>query len=303
MMAESYTKITSNGFFTEFTQNTSLNYLKNQTSNSDELIQEIWVINNSICIGHITLVGTNFDLDPQLMSGFITALIAFSNSSNDNLKNIDFDKSRLTFLQTKNFILVVRSSTDKPIDRVIQITKNLEQELNFVFETDDYWKKELNDVIRTNKIQLNMNKLLIGMYHELSEKNKVILQIDFHYFVNMISQIYFKHKIFLKSIKKLDRSLKFINSEFFDIIQNSSFDLDVFEGFTYKTIFYNILEFYNCIIESLKANLWKIKNRDKQELHKCFIKYLESNWRFVNHFGVVKEIIDPLLNLINKTNV
>ncbi|MFW9930087.1 MAG: hypothetical protein ACFFD1_11900, partial [Candidatus Thorarchaeota archaeon] len=55
---------------------------------------ELWVIKESICIFHKSWIDNSINTEPQLLAGFVSALISFSSSEKTELRNIDFENSR-----------------------------------------------------------------------------------------------------------------------------------------------------------------------------------------------------------------
>lgn len=138
------------------------------------MINEIWLIHEGVCIYHKTLkdpFNANFkglNMEKQLFSGFITALMSFTKNQLDesnSLQKISFDNGLYEIVDVETVSIVLSVNTNYLSEQKLkQSVISLTDEIRYVIQTNDSLRH-----LRTNIANKKPMVIPLNEYHTVFE--------------------------------------------------------------------------------------------------------------------------------------
>ena len=276
------------------------------------MINELWIIHQGICIYHKTLKDpfnkafTGLNLEPQLFSGFISALINFAENQLENnnlLQKISFQDGVYEIVPVESCLLVLSLNKSYLSElKLKQSVISLSDEIRYIIQAneilkhlrldnasnkpiafplpeyrkifDSFLEKVLDDIYIIQN-QLIMVDILTIV--QILDDLKVLLdqlQISSNIIEYLIS-ISPKAKVIIKNIEKIKEeptdSLYQIQKELKTVVQNS--------------------------IKSIKKNGFK-NNNGGTDLYKKLLNFVKKNYSIMKQFQLEDAFFEEVINLI-----
>jgi hypothetical protein len=150
------------------------------------------LIKEGVCLYHDCLIEQPLSIDIQLFSGFLSALVSFSERINEQaIRNIDFMNSRFSFLKNNDYILIVRTSTERPLTRTLQQINDLNQELNQNQEIMVLLKDTKNfRSLPLQKYDEHLSTIFNNVINQGMESERQLRQIDLMALIQLGQELY-----------------------------------------------------------------------------------------------------------------
>lgn len=265
------------------------------------LFDEIWLVKEGVGLYHHCTTEKELPINIQLFSGFLGALVTFSEQiAEQAIRNIDFMDSRFSFISNPDYMIIVRTSIERPLERTLQQLSALDQEL-----------KQESDIIELLKKTSNFRNLPLQIYSEYIspifnrvmeqglEADKQLRQIDLITIIQIGRGIY-----------QLIQSMA--SKEFYEFINSSSTNEDnIMKYFSstesidpmqlpdlsYSDFTANIRRFLSLIAEYLEKERLNPNNIKMSELRIQIIDFISQNYRLLKYFNLDETITTKILPL------
>lgn len=265
------------------------------------MFEELWIIQDGLCIYHKSWSETTLDVDGNLFSAFLTAFKSFQEQvfPTQAMRHIDFLSDRLVFLGTKYFFVVVRDQLEKPTERSIMQLTNIASELVNLIESEEeeelyaYFSKKSKRPMSLIEIEKKVSPIIEGVIGMLSMAEEQVNRFDIMTILQIMREI--KTLIIEFASDSLFDDLK-INSQnsWFYMLIFSSNDVDMEEVslISYKELYSIAKDF----IEQVTQNLLihgrdQEKYHDMRETHNKIISFLSVNSDALKRFGLIDKVL------------
>jgi hypothetical protein len=284
------------------------------------LIEEIWIVYETKSIYSKSYTENSFLLNSQLFSGFISALLILSEEvtgSSANIRNIELINTRLSIVKQnifdteKDFVLIGRSSSNIPTERVFQQLQVLSMEIKFLLENN--LNSSINEnplnVVDLKAVQSVMEETLDPQLLQWSEMTKQIALVDQITFMNLINNIFSLiqeiYPITDQNIIELFNNSPHENTgQILDLIINK--DENKFDNGTKQEISKEIEEIIEITHEILKDFSSILQNMtitcSKENAQLKLLKFITKNWNLIKHFQLEDIFMKEISPNIMKEN-
>lgn len=265
------------------------------------MFEELWIIQDGLCIYHISWSQTTLDVDGNLFSAFLTAFKSFQEQvfPTQAMRHIDFLSDRLVFLGTKYFFVVVRDQLEKPTERSIMQLTNIASELVNLIESEGedelfgYFSKQSKRPMSLIEIEKKISPIIEGVIGMLSMAEEQVNRFD----IMTILQI-------MREIKSLIS--EFVSDTIFDnlkidpksswfymlIFSYDEIDMDSVALISYKDLHIIAKDFINQITQNLLIHGRDTeKYHDMKESHNKIISFLSVNSDALKRFGLIDKVL------------
>ena len=265
------------------------------------MFEELWIIQDGLCVYHKSWTDTALDVDGNLFSAFLTAFKSFQEQvfPAQAMRHIDFLSDRLVFLGTKYFFVVVRDQLEKPTERSIMQLTNIASELVNLVESEEeqelfnYFSKRSLRPMSLNEIERKISPIIEGVINMLSMAEEQVNRFD----IMTILQIMREIKVLLT---------EFASDTLFDNIridnQNSWFymlifsydeiDMESVALISYKELYAIARDFIDQITQNLLIHgRDSSKFHDMKESHYIILSFLSVNSDALKRFGLIDKVL------------
>ena len=265
------------------------------------MFEELWIIQDGLCVYHKSWSETTLDVDGNLFSAFLTAFKSFQEQvfPTQAMRHIDFLSDRLVFLGTKYFFVVVRDQLEKPTERSIMQLTNIASELVNLIESDQevelfaYFSKQTNRPMSLVEIENKISPIIEGVIGMLGMAEEQVNRFD----IMTILQIMREIKVLISQFasENLFDKLK-INSRnswfYMTIFSEEEIEMESLSLVSYKELHSIAKDFINQITENLLL-LGRDPNKyhDMKESHNKIISFLSVNSDALKRFGLMDKIL------------
>ena len=275
------------------------------------MINEIWLIHEGICIYHKTLkdpFNSNFkglNLEKQLFSGFITALINFTKNQledNNTLQKISFYEGIYEIQPVEEVLVVLSLNTDYLSEQKLkQSVVSLTNEISYIIQTNDKLA-HLRKVIKPKKpiiLPLNeyntifdtfLEKILEDIY---TIQNQLIM-VDIFTLIQILEelkilfeQLHVSSKIIEYSIS-ISPGAKKIVSNIEKVKEESTSSL-----YSIQKEFKNVVQ--NSIKSIRKDELLKSNGSD---VYKKLLYFVKKNYSLLKQFQLEDQFFEEFIVII-----
>jgi uncharacterized pyridoxamine 5'-phosphate oxidase family protein len=284
------------------------------------LIEEIWIVYETKSIYSKSYTENSFLLNSQLFSGFISALLILSEEvtgSSANIRNIELINTRLSIIKQnifdteKDFVLIGRSSSNIPPERVFQQLQVLSKEIKFLLENNlsSSIKENPLNIIDLKAVQGVMEESLDPQLIQWSEMTKQIATVDQITFMNLINNIFsLIQEIYPISDQKIvelfNNSPHENTGQILDLIINK--DENKFDNGTKQEISQEIEQIIEITHEilidfsSILQNMTITCSKENAQLK--LLKFITKNWNLIKHFQLEDIFMQEISPNIMKEN-
>lgn len=276
------------------------------------MINEFWIIFEGICIYHKTLkdpFNKNFkglNLEPQLFSGFITALISFTENqldSNNGLQKISFYDGIYEIVAIENTLVIISLNTSYLSEQKLkQSVVSLTNEISYIIQTNEKLIHLRKDNVPSNKtpvslavynntfdtfLEKNLEDIYIIQNHMIMVDILTLIQIleDLRLFFEQIKvsskiieysiSISPKAKAIIKNIEKVKEedtaNLYLIQKEIKNVVQNS--------------------------IQSIKKDEL-LKSNNGSDGYKKLLSFVKKNYKLLKQFQLDDTFFEEIILII-----
>ena len=261
------------------------------------MINEIWLINDGICIYHKVLKDplnsqfTGLSLEKQLFSGFISALLNFTKTQLDDtsLQKISFNNSIYQIVHVEGILVVLSlNTTYLSENKLKQAVISLTDEIAYIIQTNDKLT-HLQKEKKTNEVKIlpmnEYNDLFDGYLEKILEdiykiQNQLVM-VDILTLIQILGdlKVLFDKLEVTSQIVVLSLSL---SSKAKRVMQN----IDVLKQETPYNLFSIEKELKNVVHNSLQSIEYTDLLRQKSSNgHKTVLKFVKKNYTILKQFN------------------
>ncbi len=276
------------------------------------MINELWIIHDGICIYHKTLrdpFNVNFkglNLEPQLFSGFVTALISFTQNqleAKNALQKISFYDGIYDILNVEDTLVVISLNTQYLSEQKLnQSVVSLTNEISYIIQTND----ELAH-LRKDKVLSKQKPIPLSLYNSIFDT----------FLEKNLEDIYIiQNRMIMVDIFTLIQILEDLR-QLFDQLQVSSkiIELSISISPKAKTIIKNIekvkeentasLYLIQKEIKTVVQNSIKsiqrdelLKNNNGFESYKKLLSFVKKNYSLLKQFQIDDTFFEEIILII-----
>ena len=265
------------------------------------MFEELWIIQDGLCIYHKSWSDTTLDVDGNLFSAFLTAFKSFQEQvfPSQAMRHIDFLSDRLVFLGTKYFFVVVRDQLEKPTERSIMQLTNIASELVNLIESDqevelfDYFSKRTKKVMSLTEIERKISPIIEGVINMLGMAEEQVNRFDIMTILQIMREI--KTLISEFASDTLFDKIK-INAQtswfYMLIFSEEEIDMESVALISYKELHAIAKDFINQITQNLLIHGRDTeKYHDMKESHNKIVSFLSVNSDALKRFGLIDKVL------------
>jgi hypothetical protein len=265
------------------------------------MFEELWIIQDGLCMYHKSWSETTLEVDGNLFSAFLTAFRSFQEQvfPAQAMRHIDFLSDRLVFLGTKYFFVVVRDQLEKPTERSIMQLTNIASELVNLVESEhevelfDYFSKRTKRPMSLIEIEKKISPIIEGVITMLGMAEEQVNRFDIMTILQIMREI--KTLISEFASDKIFDQLK-INSQtswfYLLIFSEEEIELDSVALISYKELHAIAKDFINQITQNLLLYGRDTKrDHDMKESHNKIISFLSVNSDALKRFGLIDKVL------------
>lgn len=257
------------------------------------MINEIWIINNGICLYHKVLQEFSnpkfqgLSLDKQLFSGFITALYNFSEDNSNYLQKISFNNGNFEIVHIEDILVVLSLASnllsEKKLDQSIA---SLTNEIKYIIQTNEKLKHlRSNNLTKPTIVSLDeykfifepfLNKVLEDMYliqNQLIMVDILTLIQILEELKTLFNQVNVSSKIIEYSLTLSPKAAKVLKN--IEILKDEDLgNLDVIQK-----------EFKLVIQKSIKSiEKQELVNKNSNDIYKKLLSFVKKNYTILKQF-------------------
>lgn len=265
------------------------------------MFEELWIIQDGLCIYHKSWSDSTLDVDGNLFSAFLTAFKSFQEQvfPTQAMRHIDFLSDRLVFLGTKYFFVVVRDQLEKPTERSVMQLTNIASELVNLIESEHeeelyaYFSKKSKRPMSLIEIEKKISPIIESVINMLGMAEEQVNRFD----IMTILQIMREIKVLISEFAseslfdkiKIDSE----NSWFYMLIfSEEEIDMESIDLISYKQLHAIAKDFIEQITENLLlSGRDPEKYHDMKESHNKIISFLSVNSDALKRFGLIDKIL------------
>ena len=265
------------------------------------MFEELWIIQDGLCIYHKSWSDSTLEVDGNLFSAFLTAFKSFQEQvfPTQAMRHIDFLSDRLVFLGTKYFFVVVRDQLEKPTDRSVMQLTNIASELVNLIESEDeaelynYFSKKSKRPMSLTEIERKISPIIEGVINMLGMAEEQVNRFDIMTILQIMREI--KALISEFATESLFDKIK-INSEnswfYMLIFSDEEIEMESVDLISYKELHAIAKDFIEQITQNLLlSGRDSAKYHDMKETHNKIISFLSINSDALKRFGLIDKIL------------
>ena len=265
------------------------------------MFEELWIVQDGLCIYHKSWSLTTLDVDGNLFSAFLTAFKSFQEQvfPSQAMRHIDFMSDRLVFLGTKYFFVVVRDQLEKPTERSIMQLTNIASELVNLVESNEevelfnYFSKRSLRPLSLNEIERKISPIIESVINMLSMAEEQVNRFDIMTILQIMREIKNLISEFTSDSVFDNLNIDSHNSWFYMLIfAYDEPDMESVDLISYKELHLIAQEFINQITQNLLIIGRDFeKNHDMKESHNKIISFLSVNSDALKRFGLIDKVL------------
>ncbi|MHA2365810.1 MAG: hypothetical protein ACXAC7_17765 [Candidatus Hodarchaeales archaeon] len=265
-------------------------------------IREIWILKNTLCINHTSCTSEPLEIDESIFSGFFSALLIFSKSAltKEYLRNIDFMNNRFSVINQNNYSIIIRSSTDIPLKRIVQQTQIFALEIdNLIDLYDDLSeiKVKTKSFFASSKIKKSLSVVITEAIDQSNQAASKLRKVDIitliqiaKYFINILEKYKLGHN---------NLTNKKTNSLIYNLIFNeNNFTNDQLPNISYGIVYKEINYILNKNIEIFQDKITTLDNTLFKNLCKDIADYIEKNWTIITYFNLQNLFVSTFTSIM-----
>ena len=275
------------------------------------MINEIWLIHEGICIYHKTLkdpFNSNFkglNLEKQLFSGFITALINFTKNQledNNTLQKISFYEGIYEIQPVEEVLVVLSLNTDYLSEQKLkQSVVSLTNEISYIIQTNDKLA-HLRKVIKPKKpiiLPLNeyntifdtfLEKILEDIY---TIQNQLIM-VDIFTLIQILEELKILFDQLHVSSKIIEYSIS-ISSGAKKIVSN----IEKVKEESTSSLYSIQKEFKNVVQNSIKSiRKDELLKSNGSDVYKKLLYFVKKNYSLLKQFQLEDQFFEEFIVII-----
>ncbi len=265
------------------------------------MFEELWIIQDGLCVYHKSWSETTLDVDGNLFSAFLTAFKSFQEQvfPAQAMRHIDFLSDRLVFLGTKYFFVVVRDQLEKPTERSIMQLTNIASELVNLVESEEeielfnYFSKKSLRPMSLNQIERKISPIIEGVISMLSMAEEQVNRFDIMTILQIMREIKTLISEFASDTLFDNLRISSENSWFYMLIFSyDEIDMESVALISYKELHSIARDFIDQITQNLLIHgRDPDKYHDMKDSHNKIISFLSVNSDALKRFGLIDKVL------------